>query len=481
MKTARRRMVERIAAEVMPRPKKPCGGCTLCCKTIAVAELNLPSFTRCPHERNFPMAGPPGCAIYDKRPASCRVWSCQWAIEGWDDELRPDRCGVVIDPLPDLIRLVDPDTGEKREVPAVQMWATSGYELAYRKQPVLAAVLASIEQTGMVIWRYRDEAGVQQGIGLLRGPDGKLGATAPAGIHAGFSGEMSVGERLLRAQRLLPPDQRLGVMDVPRREYSGYLDKAAWGDGPWQTEPDKRQWLDPVSGFACLIQRNEYLGNLCGYVGVPPTHAAYGLHYNGITKPEAEAWEKEFREDTRAWAKAGYPDLMSWWRDHPGTERPGPVPGIGERLYAVRVHGGLTYCGGNAEIDNSRDEWERWRQQKLSLEAQVMVYPRGDAAQFLKRWGPSWDDYEAWIERIKATTICCVDSADEIIDVWWFGFDCGHAGDMSPRLAAITRAIPMPEWARVSYLRDPDLYRDFAYVEAECEALANQLADMHVE
>lgn len=65
-------------------------------------------------------------------------------------------------------------------------------------------------------------------------------------------------------------------MDVPLRDYTGYLDKSGWSDGAWMTEPDKRQWLDPVSGFACLILRGDF-GHLCGYVGVPPTHAAYGL------------------------------------------------------------------------------------------------------------------------------------------------------------------------------------------------------------
>jgi hypothetical protein len=93
-------------------------------------------------------------------------------------------------------------------VAAVQMWAAPGYELAYREQPVLAAVLASIEQIGLVIWRYLDENRVQQGIGLLRDADGQLLETAPAGIHAGFSAEMTTGERLWRAQQLLPPDQR---------------------------------------------------------------------------------------------------------------------------------------------------------------------------------------------------------------------------------------------------------------------------------
>jgi hypothetical protein len=262
-------------------------------------------------------------------------------------------------------------------------------------------------------------------------------------------------------------------MDVPRRDYSGYLDKAAWGEGPWQAEPDKRQWLDPVSGFACVILRQE-LGHLCGYVGVPPEHAAYGINYNGITQAEYEAQSKAFREHTRAWAKAGHPDLMKWVAEHPLTTTPSRVPGIGDRLYDLTVHGGLTYSGGGGRDEISRDKWENWRTRKASLEVQAMVYPHGDAAQFLKRWAGGWDNYEAWVDLIKATTVCCVDSA-KIVDVWWFGFDCAHAGDMSPGLAAITRAIPMPE-----YLYDPDVYRDFAYVEAECEALANQLADMHL-
>lgn len=265
-------------------------------------------------------------------------------------------------------------------------------------------------------------------------------------------------------------------MDVPLRDYTGYLDKSGWADGAWMTEPDKRQWLDPVSGFACLILRGE-LGHLCGYVGVPPTHAGYELHYDGITKPEADAQRAAYSANTRAWAKAGFPDLLKWMGEHPLPARPGPMPGIGERLESVSVHGGLTYCGPARTHDFDRDRWEKWREQKSSLEAQALVYPRGDAAQFLKRWGDGWDSYERFTEIHKAISICCVDSADRVVDVWWFGFDCGHAGDFSPGMTALLRSLPHA----IDLPYPPEAYRDFAYVAGEIESLANQLADMTVD
>lgn len=58
-------------------------------------------------------------------------------------------------------------------------------------------------------------------------------------------------------------------------------DKTGWGDGPWQDEPDKIQWLDEATGLPCLIVRNR-VGALCGYVGVPRSHPAYGLDYGKV-------------------------------------------------------------------------------------------------------------------------------------------------------------------------------------------------------
>lgn len=54
------------------------------------------------------------------------------------------------------------------------------------------------------------------------------------------------------------------------------VDKSKWQEGPWQSEPDKKQWLDQATGFPCLIVRQIRLGHLCGYVGVPAIHPWFG-------------------------------------------------------------------------------------------------------------------------------------------------------------------------------------------------------------
>lgn len=61
-------------------------------------------------------------------------------------------------------------------------------------------------------------------------------------------------------------------------------------------------------------------------------------------------------------------------------------------------------------------------------------------------------------------------SGDSLIDTpvghWWFGFDCAHAGDESPYMSVLSkRHIKIPG----------DVYRDLAYVKAECVSLAQQL------
>ena len=52
---------------------------------------------------------------------------------------------------------------------------------------------------------------------------------------------------------------------------------------------------------------------------------------------------------------------------------------------------------------------------------------------------------------------------------WWFGFDCMHYRDLAPYRTK-------PEWRGVLVSPDEEEYRDFAYVRAEVEHLAEQLA-----
>lgn len=58
-------------------------------------------------------------------------------------------------------------------------------------------------------------------------------------------------------------------------------DKSSWGDGPWQDEPDKKQWPDAATGLPCLAVRNSG-GAWCGYVGVPAGHPLHGKDYDHV-------------------------------------------------------------------------------------------------------------------------------------------------------------------------------------------------------
>ena len=60
------------------------------------------------------------------------------------------------------------------------------------------------------------------------------------------------------------------------------VDKTAWGAGPWQAEPDRKEWKDPATGLPCLAHRNEGDGNWCGYVAVAPGHPAHGKDYDDV-------------------------------------------------------------------------------------------------------------------------------------------------------------------------------------------------------
>jgi hypothetical protein len=64
-------------------------------------------------------------------------------------------------------------------------------------------------------------------------------------------------------------------------EKSSPIDKSAWPDGPWKTEPDRKEWEH--TGFNCLVVRAASHGALCGYVGVPPGHPWYGHGYDDIS------------------------------------------------------------------------------------------------------------------------------------------------------------------------------------------------------
>lgn len=91
--------------------------------------------------------------------------------------------------------------------------------------------------------------------------------------------------------------------------------------------------------------------------------------------------------------------------------------------------------------------------------------------------------------------ICHIAKPGEPADVWWFGFDCGHAFDYLPAMAARGRSLDNIDHSLVLHLWPPydheaamsahqddesfsfvERYRTLDYVQAEVNQLAEQLA-----
>ncbi len=189
--------------------------------------------------------------------------------------------------------------------------------------------------------------------------------------------------------------------------YTIPVEKLAWGEGPWKEEPDKMQYADEDTGYPCLIVRNRRSGNLCGYVGVPPEHIWHGKNYSD-TVPIPEGFMDRKMDDRTA---------MIPLICNSANVAKGKV----SIDLALDVHGGITFSDEYRESDS------------------------GD---------PS-------------TGIYYLPEEDEEVDIWWFGFDCAHAGDLSPGMM-----YHMPAFLGL----EEGVYRTVEYVQKEIQGLAKQLA-----
>lgn len=169
------------------------------------------------------------------------------------------------------------------------------------------------------------------------------------------------------------------------------------------------------AGLSCLALRNIHFGNWCGYAAVPPGHPLHGVPYSQAS-PALAARLEALKDRTVTESDLTMPRMLTMLFGG-GAE---PTPEM-----VLDVHGGITYadkCQGR---------------------------------------------------------ICHVPKAGEPEDVWWFGFDCGHAGDLSPAHNARMEDTMPPHLkpSACEYSRDEE-YRTLDYVREQTNSLAVQLAEL---
>jgi hypothetical protein len=108
-----------------------------------VHEWDKPAGERCKHQKFGK-----GCAIYQNRPFGCRFWNCRWLVnQDTAYQPRPDRCGYVIDIMPDFVTCER--DGEATNIEVVQVWIDPARPDAYR-DPRLRAYLERRAQQGII-------------------------------------------------------------------------------------------------------------------------------------------------------------------------------------------------------------------------------------------------------------------------------------------------------------------------------------------
>ena len=112
-------------------------------------------------------------------------------------------------------------------------------------------------------------------------------------------------------------------------------------------------------------------------------------------------------------------------------------------------------------------------------------------------YGKGYDDYleikksdigDRKISGIIPLFLACLDEDERVrkSDLWWFGFDCGHAGDKADLDYAIMKFPNHREQLIIrksiedKYPIDGDIIRTESYVAEECERLAEQLKEFEV-
>ena len=156
-------------------PGRACGTCTLCCKLIAVTDLEKPPGEWCPH-----CVRGEGCGIYETRPAECRTFFCHWMLEkGLTADWKPEKAKFALVTSADghMTAFVDPGfPGAWRKSPyfeTLKRWSLEGARAAPPR-----IVTVRIGTRAIVVLPDREidagQVGPDDALRLESGPGGRI-------------------------------------------------------------------------------------------------------------------------------------------------------------------------------------------------------------------------------------------------------------------------------------------------------------------
>jgi len=175
--------MDRVPAPTEPLPGRSCGGCTLCCKVMAVPEINKPRGAWC----TYCVPGT-GCRIYSDRPNGCRTFLCGWLTNPrFGAEWKPDRSRIVI------------TVG--RDGNGLNFQCDPGYPEAWRKQPYYS----QIKSLAAIASRHDGMISVHSARNMIVVAPEREFALGEVGEHdeiiQEFTGDRLVGVRVIKASK----------------------------------------------------------------------------------------------------------------------------------------------------------------------------------------------------------------------------------------------------------------------------------------
>jgi hypothetical protein len=78
-------------------PNRDCGECHACCRHMRIDSWEM---TKLPGDLCAHYKQDSRCTIYGDRPGPCREFLCGWRLLPLEPEWRPDRCEILIVPVP---------------------------------------------------------------------------------------------------------------------------------------------------------------------------------------------------------------------------------------------------------------------------------------------------------------------------------------------------------------------------------------------